>query len=80
MFTQKELISSEEMGWTPQNYDMNILYHWSKANVVADTHNRLSMGSVALVVEVKKELSKDVHQLAFLGVCLIDMLYGGVIV
>ncbi|WMV08409.1 hypothetical protein MTR67_001794 [Solanum verrucosum] len=57
-----------------------VLYHPGKANVVADALSRLSMGSVAHVEEGKKELARDVHQLACLGVCLTDTLDGGVIV
>ena len=38
------------------------------------------MGSLAHVKEEKKELAKDVHQLAHLGVCLMDMSDGGAIV
>ncbi|WMV46438.1 hypothetical protein MTR67_039823 [Solanum verrucosum] len=41
-----------------------------RANVVAETLNILSMGSVAHVEKEKKELAKDVHRLARLGVCL----------
>ncbi|WMV32978.1 hypothetical protein MTR67_026363 [Solanum verrucosum] len=50
------------------------------ANVVADALSRLSMGSVAHVEEEKKELSKDVHHLDRLGVCLLYSSDGGVIV
>ncbi|WMV18987.1 hypothetical protein MTR67_012372 [Solanum verrucosum] len=63
-----------------KDYDMNVLYHPDKANVVADALNRLSMGSVAHVEEEKKELAKYVHRLAPLGVCLMDTSNGGVIV
>ncbi|WMV38039.1 hypothetical protein MTR67_031424 [Solanum verrucosum] len=38
------------------------------------------MGSVAHVENEKKELERDVYQLAFLGVCLMDTSHGGVIV
>ncbi|WMV33463.1 hypothetical protein MTR67_026848 [Solanum verrucosum] len=51
---------------------MNVLYHPGKANVVADTLSRLSTGSVAYVEEDKKELAKDVHLLAHLGVLFMD--------
>jgi len=43
--------------------DMSILYHSSKANVVADALSWLSMNSVAHVEE-EKELVHDVHMLA----------------
>ncbi|WMV46834.1 hypothetical protein MTR67_040219 [Solanum verrucosum] len=59
---------------------MSILYHPSKANVVADCLSRLSMGSTAHVEEERRELAKDVHRLARLGVRLMDSTEGGVVV
>ena len=59
---------------------MSVHYHLSKANAVADVLRRLSMGSVAHVEELKKELVKDVHRLARLGVCLMSITYNGVTV
>ncbi|KAH0709388.1 hypothetical protein KY284_010815 [Solanum tuberosum] len=47
-----------------KDYDMSVLYHPGKANVVADPLSRLSMGSVAHVEDEKKELVRDVHRLA----------------
>ena len=38
------------------------------------------MGSVAHVEEKRKELVKDVHRLARLGVCLMSITYNGVTV
>ena len=49
-------------------------YHPGKANVVADTLSRMTMGSVSHVVEAKKELAKIVHRFARLGVRLEDSL------
>ncbi|WMV13895.1 hypothetical protein MTR67_007280 [Solanum verrucosum] len=49
-----------------------------KDNVVVDALSRLSMRIVANVEEQKKNLAKDVHWLARLGVCLTDTSYGGV--
>ncbi|WMV33653.1 hypothetical protein MTR67_027038 [Solanum verrucosum] len=46
-----------------KDYDMSILYHPGKANVVDDALSRLSMGSTTHFEEDKKELSKDVHRL-----------------
>ena len=43
---------------------MSVHYHPGKVNVVVDSLSRLSMGSVAHVVEEKKELVRDVHKLA----------------
>ncbi|WMV58165.1 hypothetical protein MTR67_051550 [Solanum verrucosum] len=59
---------------------MNVLYHPGKANVVVDALSRLSTSSVSHVEEEMKELAKDVHRLARLGVGLMDMSDGGVIV
>ncbi|KAH0671258.1 hypothetical protein KY285_025475 [Solanum tuberosum] len=60
-----------------KNYDMSVHYHPGKANVVADALSRLSMGSVAHVEEERKELAKDVHGLARLGVRLMIISYSG---
>ncbi len=47
---------------------MSILCHPGKANFVADALSKLSMGSTAHVEEANRELAKDVHRLARLGV------------
>ena len=47
---------------------MSVHYHPGKTNVVADALSRLSMGSVVHVEEERKELVKDFHRLARLGV------------
>ena len=52
---------------------MNVHYHPGKANVVADALSRLSMGSVAHVAEQRKEIVKDVHRFARLGVRLMSI-------
>ena len=49
-----------------------------KANVVADALSRLSMGSVAYVEKERRELAKDVHRLARLGVRFMSISDGGV--
>ena len=54
-------------------------YHRSKANVVVGSLSRLFIGSVAHVEEEKKELVKDVHSLASLGVLLMSISDSGVI-
>ncbi|KAH0735409.1 hypothetical protein KY285_011116 [Solanum tuberosum] len=61
-----------------KDYDMTVHYHPTKANVVANALSRLSMGSVAHVEEKRKELAKEVHKLARLGVCLMSISNGGV--
>ena len=50
---------------------MSVHYHLGKSNVVADGLIRLSMGSVSHIDDEKKELVKEVHQLARLGVRLV---------
>ncbi|WMV30001.1 hypothetical protein MTR67_023386, partial [Solanum verrucosum] len=55
-----------------KDYDMSVLYHPNKANVVADALSRLSIGRVAHIQEEKKEVVRDVHRLARLGVELVD--------
>ena len=55
-----------------KGYDMSFLYHSGKANVVADSLSMLSMGSTAHVEEEQRELARDVHRLACLGVSLMD--------
>ncbi|KAF3630204.1 hypothetical protein T459_31736 [Capsicum annuum] len=59
---------------------MSLLYHPIKANVVADALSRLSMGSISHVDDSKKKLVQEVHQLARLGVRLVDSSESGVYV
>ena len=60
--------------------DISILYHPGKANVVADVLTRFCMGSFSIVEEEKRELEKDLHRLARLGVLLMDSTKGGLVV
>ena len=53
-----------------KDYDMSVLYHPGKANVVMDALSRITMGSVSHLDEDKKDLAKEVHRLARLGVTL----------
>ena len=57
---------------------MSILYHSGKANVVADTLSKISMGSIAHVEDSKKKLAQEVHQFSRLGVRLLDSAEGSV--
>ena len=57
---------------------MNVHYNPGKANVVADDLRRMSMGSIAHIVDENKELFKDVHRQARLGVPFVDSTSGGV--
>lgn len=52
-------------------YDINMLYSLGKENVVADVLSSLSLVSVAHKEEEIKELDKEVHRFAQLGVCLL---------
>ena len=65
VFTQKDL-NLLQRKWLEllKDYDMSVLYHPEKSNMVADALSRMSMGSVAHVANGKKELVKDVHRLA----------------
>ena len=55
-----------------KDYDISIIYHLGKYNVVFDALSRLFMGSSALVEEEKRELAKYVQRLACVGVRLMD--------
>ena len=62
------------------DYDVSDLYHPDKANIVEHALNRRTMGSVSHMDKAKKDLVKDVHRFARLGVILDDSLNGGFIV
>ena len=42
-----------------KDYDMSVLYHPDKANVVADARSRMTMGSVSHLDEDKKDLASE---------------------
>ncbi|WMV18688.1 hypothetical protein MTR67_012073 [Solanum verrucosum] len=63
-----------------KDYDMSVLYHPGKANVVVDALSQLSMGSVSNVENGKEKLVRDVHRLARLGVWLVDSIKGDAMV
>ena len=81
VFTQKDL-NLRQRRWLEllKDYDMSVLYHPGKANVVADALSRLSMRSTSHIEDSKKELVRDVHRLAHLGVHLVDTNDGKVLV
>ena len=59
---------------------MSILYHPGKANVLDDSLSMLSMGNTSPVEEGNRQLEKDVHKLARLGVKLMDSTEGRIVV
>ena len=63
-----------------KHYDMSVLYHPDKANVVADALSHMTMGSVSHLDEAKKDLVREVHKLARLGMMLESSPCGGAIV
>ncbi|WMV29711.1 hypothetical protein MTR67_023096, partial [Solanum verrucosum] len=81
VFTQNDL-NLLQRRWLKllKDYDMSVIYHPDKANVVVDALSRLSMGSVEHVEDDREKLSRDVHRLAQLGVQLIDSANGSVMV
>ncbi|XP_075111388.1 uncharacterized protein LOC142181771 [Nicotiana tabacum] len=80
IFKQREL-NLRQRRWFEllKDYDVDILYHPRKANVVADALSRRSMGILAHVEEDKRTMMKEVHRLANLGVRLLDSEDGGVV-
>ncbi|XP_070034620.1 uncharacterized protein [Nicotiana tomentosiformis] len=63
-----------------KDYDIDILYHPGKGNVVADALSRKFMGSLAYLKAYQRPLAKEVHRLASLGVRLADSRERGVII
>ena len=81
VFTQKEL-NLFQSRWLEflKDYDMSMHDHLGRANKLASSLSRLSMGSVAHVQKERKELVKDAHSLARLEVLLISIFDSGVTV
>src|SRR5687767_15672439 len=81
VFTQRDL-NFRQRRWLEllKDYDMSVLYHSGKANVVADALSRLSMNSVSHVEDEKKEIVRELRHLAVLGVHLVDSSDGSVTV
>ena len=79
LFKQKEL-NLRQRRWLEllKDYDIGILYHPGKANVVVDALSRKSMGSMAETPPEKKKIVRDIQQLANLGVRLADSGNAGV--
>ncbi|WMV41618.1 hypothetical protein MTR67_035003 [Solanum verrucosum] len=81
VFGQKDM-NLRQRRWLEllKDYDMSVLYHPDKANLVAYALSRLSMGIVAYVDDKTKDLVRDVHRLARLGVLLEYSTKGGFMV
>ena len=80
VFTKGELnLTQKRLLELLKDYDMSILYHPVKDNVVLDALSRLCMGSTTHLEEEKKELAKDVHRLKLLEVLLMDSTEGGIV-
>ena len=79
VFTHKDL-NLRHRRWLEllNNYDMSIIYHYNKANVVVDYLRMLSMGSTSHVEEENMEFTKYLHRLARLGVRLMNSTEGGI--
>ncbi|XP_070020173.1 uncharacterized protein [Nicotiana sylvestris] len=80
-FKQKEL-NLRQRRWIQllKDYDVEILYHPGKANVVADTLSRKSMGSLVHIKAGRHGLTKELHQLANMRIRLLESDDGGVTV
>uniref|UniRef100_A0A1U7XQ22 Uncharacterized protein LOC104236387 n=1 Tax=Nicotiana sylvestris TaxID=4096 RepID=A0A1U7XQ22_NICSY len=61
-----------------KDYDVDILYHLGKANVVADVLSRKSMGSLIDMQLERKEMVREIYQLTSLGVRLANFADSGV--
>ena len=65
MFNQKDLnLRRRSLIELLKDYDMSILYHPGKVNVVADALSLLLMGSVARDEDDKNKFVRDIHRLA----------------
>ncbi|XP_075092443.1 uncharacterized protein LOC142172675 [Nicotiana tabacum] len=78
---QKEL-NLRQRRWLEllKDYDVDILYHPGKANVVANALSRKSMGSLKHVEAGKLEMTKEIYRLANVSVRLHDTGDQGVVV
>ncbi|XP_070019891.1 uncharacterized protein [Nicotiana sylvestris] len=56
--------------WFVEDYDIDILYHPGKENVMANALSRKSMGSLAHLGADQRPLAREVYQLASPGVCI----------
>ena len=73
IFEQKDL-NLRQRRWLEllKDYDIDILYHPGKANVVADALKCKAIGSTDGQLTKKQGIVKDLYQLASLGVRLLE--------
>ena len=73
IFKQKDL-NLRQRRWLEllKDYDIDILYHPGKANVVADALSRKAVESTSGQLNEKNEIINDLNQLSSFGVCLIE--------
>ncbi|KAH0773846.1 hypothetical protein KY290_010983 [Solanum tuberosum] len=73
-FFRQEELNLRQHRWLEllKDYDVDILYHPGKANVVIDALSRRSMGSLSYLDIEKRELVRELHQLASLGIKLLE--------
>ncbi|XP_070039490.1 uncharacterized protein [Nicotiana tomentosiformis] len=81
IFKQKEL-NMRQWRWLQllKDYDVDILCHPGKANVVVDALSQKPMRSLGHVETDKLEITKDLYQLANLSIRLLDTGDGGAVV
>ena len=81
IFKQKDL-NLRQRRWLEliKDYDIDILYHPGKANVVADALSRKAIMNAGSQAMVSPGVAKDLRQLASLGVHLLETPKEGIIV
>ncbi|WMV45718.1 hypothetical protein MTR67_039103 [Solanum verrucosum] len=81
IFKQKDL-NLRQRRWLEliKDYDVDILYHPQKANVVADALSRKTISSTKEQTVEKEGIAKDLCQLASLGVRLLETPKEGIVV
>ncbi|XP_075088093.1 uncharacterized protein LOC142170161 [Nicotiana tabacum] len=82
LLVQEKELNLRQRRWLEllKDYDVDILYHPGKANVVADALSRKSMGNLKHVEAGKLEMTKEIYRLANLSVRLHDTGDQGVVV
>nr|XP_033513363.1 uncharacterized protein LOC117278042 [Nicotiana tomentosiformis] len=78
IFKQKEL-NFRQRGWPKllKDYDVDILHHSGKANIMADALSLKSTGSLQHMEKQMFEMTKNLYRLANLNVRLLDTVNGG---